>query len=64
MAPDIVLEPLPCDVVGAAHEAPRQTARSATEWARIVRLDMWLAFARDVVSRSGVLLARRGEARC
>src|SRR6266850_1511096 len=47
LAPDIVIagllaEPVPCDVVGVAQEAPRQTVRRATEWARIVCLAMWL----------------------
>ncbi len=40
--------PVPCDVVGVAHEAQRQTARSATEWARIVRLAMWLRSALEL----------------
>src|SRR5258708_37768629 len=38
----LLAEPVSCDVVNTAQEAPRQTARSATEWARIVCLDMWL----------------------
>src|SRR2546428_6250445 len=29
-------------VVGVVHEAPRQAAREATEWARIAGLAMWL----------------------
>ena len=45
----------PCDVVGAEQEAPRQTAAIATEWARIVCLDMWLA---SRASRWGALLER------
>src|SRR5258706_4373630 len=53
----VLAGPVPCDVVGAEQEAPRQTATIATEWARIVCLDMWLAFARDAVSRRGASLA-------
>src|SRR5882762_6609527 len=39
-------EPVPCDVVGVTQEAPRQTARSAAEWTRIVFLAMCIALAR------------------
>jgi len=53
----VLAGPVPCDVVGAVQEAPRQTATIATEWARIACLDMWLTFARDVVSRRGASLA-------
>src|SRR6266853_6037443 len=34
---------VPCDVVGVVQEAPRQTARNATEWARIACLAIRLA---------------------
>src|SRR6267143_5971102 len=54
----LLAEPVPCDVVNTAQEAPRQTARRATEWARIVCLDMWLTLTmRDRVSG-----AKRSEA--
>src|SRR6266699_978116 len=42
---------VPCDVVGVAQEAQRQTARNATEWARIVRLAMWLRSALELAVR-------------
>src|SRR6266853_2515065 len=46
-----VTGPVPCDVVGVAQEAQRQTARSATEWARIVRLAIWLTSALELAVR-------------
>src|SRR6266853_6942454 len=46
----VVTGPGPCDVVGMAQEAQRQTARNATEWARIVRLAMWLRSALELAA--------------
>src|SRR5438105_12040067 len=41
-----------CVVGGVVQEAPRQTARNATKWARIAGLGMWLALALSGASRT------------
>src|SRR6267154_3511842 len=54
----LLAEPVPCEVVSAAQEAPRQTARSATERARIMCRAIWDFACQSTLGRGRIQIRR------